>query len=104
MPNLTYTDPFLGRLVTDDREQAAINYVESIAVLSQDWRDRLVVLRVYIAICLESQKGGEDDVYSTKLKSYQKEFDTTLILAKQSNQNGITVPPLYPSLSADASR
>ncbi len=104
MPNLTYTDPFLSRLVTDAREQAAISYVESIASLNQEWRDRLVVMRVYISICLESLKGGDDDVYSSKLSHYKKEFDSTLQIAKQSAQNGITVAPIFPSFSADPSR
>lgn len=104
MLKYTYTDSFLGRLATEAREQDAFNYIESIAAFTPEWRDRLIILRVYIAICLEAQKGGDDDVYATKLSSYRKEFDGVLSLAKSSQIDGVTVSPVFPSLSADPSR
>ena len=104
MLNYTYTDSFLSRLATDAREKEAIRYIESIAAFTPEWRDRLIILRVYISICLEAQKGGDDDVYATKLSSYRKEFDSVLSLAKATQIDGVTVSPVFPSLSADPSR
>ena len=45
-----YNDSFLARLVTEDKECEASEYVDNIARFSEKWRGRLIVLRVYISI------------------------------------------------------
>jgi len=99
-----YTDSFLARLVTDDKEVAASDFVDNIAKFTDKWRGKLVVIRVYISICLDAQKGGQDDVYATKLSSYRKEWSELLGLAKSDTVNGVTVSPSFPSLSASPGR
>lgn len=99
-----YTDSFLARLVTDEKEQAASDFVDNIAAFTNKWRGKLVVCRVYISICLDAQKGGQDDVYSTKLSSYRKEWSELLGLAKADTVAGVSVAPAFPSLTADPSR
>ncbi len=51
------------------------------------------MLRGYVLTCLESNATGED-VFSVKLKQYQKEFDATLALAR----SAINVTALAPAL------
>jgi hypothetical protein len=46
-----------------------------------DWRDRLITLRVYIVICLESMK-APDDIFTAKLKAYRTEWEAALAQAK----------------------
>ena len=99
-----YNDSFLSRHVTDEKENAAYDYVDLMADFTPDWRDRLAVLRVYISICLDAQKGGQDDVYATKLASYRKEFDAVVALAKAAKKNGVTVSPAFSDLSVNAGR
>jgi hypothetical protein len=67
-------------LLTDDRETRALVDVDQIATFPTVWRDKLGVLRAYVMTCLESNATAED-MFSVKLKQYQKEFDATLRLA-----------------------
>ena len=99
-----YNDAFLARLVTEDKECEASEYVDNIARFSDKWRGRLVVLRVYISICLDAQKGGTDDVYAVKLSSYRKEFDSLLAVARSEVVAGAVVSPIFPNLSASCGR
>lgn len=78
---LTYHDSYLAPLLTEEREARALVDVDQIATFPTVWRDKLGVLRGYVLTCLESNAAG-DDVFSVKLKQYQKEFDATLALAR----------------------
>lgn len=90
---LTYHDSYLTPLLTEDRETRALEDVDRIATFPTEWRDKLGVLRAYVLTCLESNASGED-VFSVKLKQYQKEFDATLALARAA----INVTALAPAL------
>ncbi|MBF0256349.1 MAG: hypothetical protein HQL47_07785 [Gammaproteobacteria bacterium] len=101
---LEYSDAFLARLVTQAKEDAAAADVAAIATFPDYWRDRLIVLRVYIQICLDAQKGGDEDVYATKLAAYRREWETSLQQAKQVQVAGVTLDPAWPELSAETGR
>lgn len=77
---MNYTDAYLSPLATADREDKATADIDSIASFPTapvDWRDRLITLRVYILICLESMK-APDDIFTAKLKAYRAEYETAL--------------------------
>jgi len=82
----TYTDAYLAPLITPAREARAIADVADLGTLPAPWVARLVVLRAYIITCLESQKGPED-LFTGKLGSYRKEFDSTLAQARAAQSN-----------------
>jgi hypothetical protein len=77
----TYTDAYLSPLVTADRTARAESDVDAIGAFATEWRDKLVVLRSYILICLDSQKSAEDP-FAVKLSAYRKEWEATLAQAK----------------------
>jgi hypothetical protein len=78
---LTYADPYLRPYATAEREARALDDVLLHGAFSQDWLDRLQVLRVYIIICTESLQ-SVDDTFSVKLKQYHQEWRHALDLAK----------------------
>lgn len=90
---LTYHDSYLTPLVTEEREARALADVDRIATFPTVWREKLGVLRAYILTCLESNAESED-VFSVKLKQYQKEFDAALALARAA----LNVTALAPTL------
>lgn len=73
---LTYYDAYLQPLVTQDYEDRAEADVDALGTFATEWRDRLVVLRVYVLLCLESMSAA-DDLFAAKLAQYRKEFDAT---------------------------
>jgi len=77
----TYSDPYLSPLATEARETRAIADLAEINLFSQEHLARLVPLRVYIIICLESVQRS-DDAFSVKLAAYRREYDNALSLAK----------------------
>lgn len=81
MLTYTYTDAYLAPLVTQDRETRAIADVAAYGTFPADWIERLVRLRAYVLVCLESAKAA-DDLFTAKLSSYRKEFAEALPLAK----------------------
>lgn len=91
---LTYYDSYLKPLITEDRETRALADVDALAAFPAEWRDKLGVLRGYVLTCLESNASAED-VFSVKLKQYQKEFDHALAQARAA----MNVVALIPSLS-----
>jgi hypothetical protein len=100
-----YTDSHLARLVTLERETRAYADVDALGTFATPWRERLAVLRCYLIICLESQKGGMDDIFTAKLSSYRREYDTTLAQARAATvSTGGTVPATWPSLTAEVGR
>jgi hypothetical protein len=90
---LTYYDSYLTPLITDDRETRALADVDRIAAFPAEWRGKLGVLRAYVLTCLESNADAED-VFSVKLKQYQKEFDHTLAQARAAANVVALVPSL----------
>jgi len=99
-----YNDQFLSRLATPERETQAASDVDAIATFPALWRDRLVVLRCYILICLDSQKGGLEDVYAVKLTAYRAEWSATLAQARAAVVEGVALDPAWPDLSAAPGR
>jgi hypothetical protein len=75
--SLTYADPYLARHVTDEREARAALDVDALGTFPTLWRDRLIVLRVYLLVCIESTADPQD-AFSAKLAHYRREFETTL--------------------------
>lgn len=76
-----YTDAYLAPLVTEDREARAVADVAAIGTFPTDWTERLVRLRAYVLVCLESAK-SPDDLFTAKLAAYRKEWDQALPLAR----------------------
>jgi multidrug efflux pump subunit AcrA (membrane-fusion protein) len=94
--NLRLYSPVAG--IVTARETRALADVDRIATFPTVWRDKLGVLRGYMLTCLESNATGED-VFSVKLKQYQKEFDATLALSRAA----VNVTALAPTLSLSTS-
>ena len=87
----TYTDAYLSPLVTADRTARAESDVDAIGAFATTWRDKLVVLRTYVLICLDSQK-APDDPFGTKLASYRKEWEAILAQAKAATTDATGMP------------
>ncbi len=77
----SYTDAYLAPLINQDREDRAIADVATYGTFTTAWTERLVRLRAYVIVCLESAKSAED-LFTAKLASYRKEFDTSLAHAR----------------------
>ena len=87
----TYTDAFLSPLATPDRTARAESDVDAIATFATEWRDKLVVLRTYLLICLDSQKSAED-AFAVKLAAYRKEWESVLAAAKAATTDAAGMP------------
>lgn len=85
MPVLTYTDSYLKALITNNLEARAGEDVADLGSFPLIWANKLTVLRAYILCCLESN-ADEEDVFTLKLKQYQREFDATLQQARRAAQ------------------
>jgi hypothetical protein len=81
VPTLIYTDQVLSPLVTVAIETAAMAEIDALATFPAPWRDRLVILRVYLALCLE-YASESDDPFSVKLGQYRVEYDGVLADAR----------------------
>lgn len=77
MLRYTYSDAYLGPLVTREREDRAVAELAGYGAFPVDWTERLVRLRAYVIVCAESQKSPED-LFSAKLKTYSREFEQGL--------------------------
>ena len=82
---LTYDDAYLKDRITDPLEVRAAQEVDDmrIGAIADNVRERLVILRAYIIVCLEHQ-ANPDDLYAAKLKNYRAEFDAALARARAS--------------------
>ncbi len=78
---LTYNDAYLARFCTEERENRAFDAVDNLGTFTTAWREQLTILKVYILACLENQ-ADPDDLFSAKLKNYQKEFTGALAQAE----------------------
>lgn len=81
MTTYLYADGYIAAQVTDDREARAIADVAQLGTLPAAWVARLGILRAYVITCLECAK-SPDDMWSTKLSAYRKEFDAALPQAR----------------------
>jgi len=81
---LNYADAYLEPLVTPERETRALADVAALGTFTDDWTERLQVMRTYILICLESSNSPED-AFAAKLKHYRGEFNSALISARQAS-------------------
>ena len=83
MTTYTYTDAYLAKFCTDEREARALADVTLWASgtpedeFSDDWTERLTILQTYILACLENQ-ADQEDLFSVKLKEYRKELEAQL--------------------------
>jgi len=77
----TYTDGYIAAQVDPTREARAVADVAQLGTLPVTWVQRLVVLRAYVITCMECAKSPED-MWSTKLAFYRKEYDSTLPQAR----------------------
>lgn len=73
----TYTDGYIATQITPEREARAMADVADLGTLPAAWVARLTVLRAYVITCLECAK-SPDDMWTTKLSAYRKEYDSTL--------------------------
>lgn len=78
---LTYPDAYLSKFCTEEREARAFADVDTLGTFATEWRNRLTILRCYILACLEHQADPED-LFSAKLKNYNKEYDAMLAQAR----------------------
>jgi hypothetical protein len=80
---LTYNDAYLAPLITGNEawETRALADVALLGTFPAPWPAKLTVLRAYILCCLESL-AEDTDVFSAKLKQYQKEWPATLQAAR----------------------
>lgn len=77
-----YADAYLKSQITEEREIRAIEDIERLGIMfSDEWMQRLVILRAYIIACLECQ-AQPDDLFAQKLKHYKAEYETTLATAQ----------------------
>lgn len=90
---LTYNDAYLAPLIAaeDEWETRAIADVAELGTFPDPWPDKLAVLRAYVLCCLESL-ADEQDVFSAKLKQYQKEWATSLQAARVAAQTAAATP------------
>lgn len=98
-----YTDAYLAPLVTQDREDRAIADVAAYGTFPTDWTERLVRLRAYVLVCLESTKSPED-LFTSKLSAYRKEFDQALPLAQAAANAASTTPTIASLVSIPLER
>ena len=93
-PTLTYDDAYLAPLIAAklDWENRAIADVALLGDFPAPWPDKLAVLRAYILCCLETL-ADETDVFSAKLKQYQKEWAATLQAARLALAGASTTTP-----------
>lgn len=80
VPDLDYTDVVLKSLVTDDLAATATADVDGMGTYTEAWRNRLIMFRVYVLICLEYASTA-DDPFSVKLDYYRNEFDRAKVQA-----------------------
>lgn len=84
---LQYMDSYLAKFCDEDREARAsadVAMLDPDGKFTDEWTDRLTVLKCYILACQENI-GKEDDLFSTKLGIYDKEFDKALVSARNAS-------------------
>lgn len=95
---LYYSDKFLVGLITEEIELRASEDVASFGAFDADWNERMVVVRAYLIACMENVK-AQDDIFNTKFKLYQKEFDMLMQKARTTNSAASSVSPLTIAIS-----
>jgi hypothetical protein len=81
---LTYRDAYLQKFCTPELEALAyadVDLYDPDGNFTESWRDKLTVVRAYVLACLENQSDNED-LFTAKLKSYEKEFQGLLAQAR----------------------
>lgn len=91
--SVTYEDAFLAKFCDSLIETRAYAEVDLYGTFTDAWRDRLVVPQAYVLVCLENQASSED-LFSTKLKAYQRDLDRLLVHARAAtpDNEGLTQP------------
>ena len=82
---IVYYDAYLKKWAEckemETRAYAEVDALDPDSTFSTEWRDKLMVLKNYIFVCLDNQ-GEPEDLFSAKYKSYTKEFETALAQAR----------------------
>jgi hypothetical protein len=81
---ISFTDPFLAPECNSQRQAQARQDITASGTYSVSWTNRLIELRTYIIACQECM-AADGDLYSVKLKAYEREFSTALNLARADN-------------------
>lgn len=76
-----YADAYLAPLITQAREDQAVEAVTMLGTFPADWTQRLTVYQSYIIACTECMK-SVDDVFSAKLTAYRKMLADALPAAR----------------------
>ena len=79
--SLDYRDAYLKDFCTYDVETLAYADVDLLGTFTTAWRDKLTLIKAYILVCQENQ-ANDEDLFTAKLKTYQKEFDKLLAQAR----------------------
>ena len=77
-----YYDDYITDYITDEREQRAIAYVDTLGVSDTQTYERLVVLKTYIITAKEAMV-NDADIFKLKADLYQKEFDALLLTYRE---------------------
>jgi tRNA(Ile)-lysidine synthase TilS/MesJ len=96
---LTYDDAYLAPLIAAKPtwETRALADVAQLGTFPDPWPAKLAVLRACVLCCLESL-ADENDVFSAKLKQYQKEWAASLQAARLAADAAASAPTRLVSL------
>ena len=86
--NYPYNDPLLKSLVKTSDEDSAMASIATYGDFSDANLEILVPLRAYILVCIANMKAS-DDLFSAKLKAFQREFDNALAVARTKSKVGV---------------
>lgn len=78
----SYSDAYLAPFCDTDREtraQAEVDLLETASgvTFSDDWNERLVIMKTYVLAAVENQ-ADPDDLFAAKLKAYRQHFEALL--------------------------
>jgi hypothetical protein len=89
MLSYTYTDPLLKGLVSQNNEDVA---VADVAAFNANFTDNdlagIIPYRAYVLACIDNVKDAQD-MFATKKKFYEKEFDSAVALARSRDKTGV---------------
>ena len=83
-----YKDPYLSTLVSQQNEDTAVADLAALGDFKDADLETLVPYRAYVLCCIDNVKDAQD-VFATKKKMYEKEFDDALILARTKDKVGV---------------
>ena len=92
---LNYRDAYLQDFCTQELEDIADEDVSNLGDFTEEWQEKLTVVRCYILACLENQ-ASPDDLFTAKYKTYSKEFEGLLAQARTASPDSDgNLPPIF---------